>query len=65
MSNVTARHVAFTLNDDGLTDTMVSLRHFTRQGIKDAYVQACLDDPLYAVDYVGEDVVIVTVRPNG
>ena len=65
MSNVTARHTAFTVGADGFTDKMVATRHFTRQHMKDAYVQACLDDPLYTVDYVGEDVVIVTVRPNG
>ena len=65
MSDITARHVAFTLGADGLTETMTATRHFTRQGVMEAYVEACQDDPMYTVDYVGEDVVIVTVRPNG
>lgn len=65
MSNVSARHTTFTLGEDGLTESLTVTRHFTRQGIKDAYVETCKGDPMYTIDYVGEDVVIVTVRPNG
>ena len=65
MSNVTARHVTFIMDANGFTDSMTATRHFTRQHMKDTYVEACKAAPLYTVDYVGEDVVIVTVRPNG
>lgn len=62
MSDISAVHYQYHTDERGLTVSITVTRHFTRQGVKDTYVEVCAEDPAYTNIYVGDDVVISEVK---